>query len=59
MTPEAGHRELLEIHETLGSSRYMAQIGLGGLPFDETACSIELLATEIMPAVAHHLSAPR
>ena len=29
----------------------MAQIGLGGLPFAETARSIELLATEIMPAV--------
>ena len=37
--------------QTLGNNRYMAQIGLGGLPFAETARSIEILATEIMPAV--------
>lgn len=48
--------KLLEIHETLGNSRYMAQIVLGGLPFAETARSIELLATEIMPAVNRSIS---
>ena len=50
-SPQQVIEKLLEIHETLGNSRYMAQIGLGGLPFAETARSIELLATEIMPAV--------
>jgi alkanesulfonate monooxygenase SsuD/methylene tetrahydromethanopterin reductase-like flavin-dependent oxidoreductase (luciferase family) len=50
-SPQQVTEKLLEIHETLGNSRYMAQIGLGGLPFAETARSIELLATEIMPAV--------
>ena len=49
--------KLLEIHQTLGNSRYLAQIGLGGLPFAETARSIELLATEIMPAVNREVSA--
>jgi hypothetical protein len=34
----------------------MAQVGLGGLPFAETARSIELLATEIMPAVNSELA---
>jgi len=29
----------------------MAQVGLGGLPFADTARSIELLATEVMPVV--------
>lgn len=47
--------KILTIHETLGTTRFMAQIGLGGLPFAETARSIELLATEIMPAVNREL----
>lgn len=50
-SPQQVTEKLIEIHQTLGNSRYMAQIGLGGLPFAETARSIELLATEIMPAV--------
>lgn len=50
-SPQQVTEKLLEIHQTLGNSRYMAQIGLGGLPFADTARSIELLATEIMPAV--------
>ncbi|HSN37266.1 MAG TPA: LLM class flavin-dependent oxidoreductase [Arthrobacter sp.] len=50
-SPQQVTEKLLEIQATLGNSRYMAQIGLGGLPFAETARSIELLATEIMPAV--------
>ncbi|WP_205761770.1 hypothetical protein [Arthrobacter mobilis] len=32
-----------------GHGRYTAQVGLGGLPFAETARSIEQLATGIMP----------
>lgn len=54
-SPQQIIEKLLEIHQTLGNSRYMAQIGLGGLPFAETARSIELLATEIMPAVNREL----
>lgn len=38
-------------HELLGHDRFLAQIGLGGLPFADTARSIELLATEILPVV--------
>jgi alkanesulfonate monooxygenase SsuD/methylene tetrahydromethanopterin reductase-like flavin-dependent oxidoreductase (luciferase family) len=56
-SPQQVTEKLLEIHQTLGSSRYMAQIGLGGLPFAETARSIELLATEIMPAVNREIGA--
>jgi hypothetical protein len=33
----------------------MAQVGLGGLPFAETARSVELLATEVMPVVQKEL----
>jgi probable LLM family oxidoreductase len=38
-------------HELLGHDRFLAQIGLGGLPFADTARSIELLATEVLPVV--------
>lgn len=56
-SPQQVTEKLLEIHSTLGNTRYMAQIGLGGLPFAETARSIELLATEIMPAVKREIGA--
>jgi alkanesulfonate monooxygenase SsuD/methylene tetrahydromethanopterin reductase-like flavin-dependent oxidoreductase (luciferase family) len=38
-------------HEILGHDRFLAQIGLGGLPFSETARSIELLASDVLPVV--------
>ena len=43
-------------HELLGHDRFLAQIGLGGLPFAETARSIELLATEVLPIVRREVS---
>ena len=44
--------KILWEHELLGHDRFLAQIGLGGLPFADTARSIELLATEILPVSA-------
>ena len=58
-SPQQVTEKLLEIHDTLGTSRYLAQIGLAGLPFAETARSIELLATEIMPAVNREIGTPQ
>ncbi|MGH3743703.1 MAG: LLM class flavin-dependent oxidoreductase [Mycobacteriales bacterium] len=43
--------KILSEHDVLGHDRFLAQIGLGGLPFAETARSIELLATEVLPVV--------
>jgi probable LLM family oxidoreductase len=43
--------KILWEHEVLGHSRFLAQVGLGGLPQAETLRSIELLATEVVPAV--------
>lgn len=43
--------KLLWEDEILGHDRFLAQIGLGGLPFSETARSIELLASEILPVI--------
>ncbi|MDQ4489161.1 LLM class flavin-dependent oxidoreductase [Sinomonas sp. ASV486] len=42
---------ILATHEMLGTDRFMAQVGLGTLPFAETSASIELFATEVVPAV--------
>ena len=38
-------------HEILGHECFLAQIGLGGLPFADTARSVELLATEVLPVI--------
>ena len=43
--------KILWEHELLGHRRCLAQIGLGGLPFAETARSIELLATDVLPVL--------
>lgn len=43
--------KILWEHEVLGHTRFLAQVGLGGLPQAETLRSIELLATEVVPAV--------
>ena len=50
-SPQEVIDKILWEHEILGHDRFLAQIGLGGLPFADTARSIELLATEILPVV--------
>lgn len=43
--------KILWEHELLGHTRFLAQVGLGGLSQTQTLRSIELLATEVLPAV--------
>ncbi|MDI4645781.1 LLM class flavin-dependent oxidoreductase [Cohnella hashimotonis] len=43
--------KILRQHEMFGHRRFLAQIDIGGQPFHQVAQSIELLATEIAPAV--------
>jgi probable LLM family oxidoreductase len=43
--------KILWEHEVLGHTRFLAQVGLGGLSQADTLRSIELLATEVLPAV--------
>ncbi|MEH7347098.1 LLM class flavin-dependent oxidoreductase [Bacillus sp. JJ1532] len=38
-------------YELYGQQRFMAQIDFGGVPFDKILKNIELIATEILPAV--------
>jgi probable LLM family oxidoreductase len=49
--------KILWEHDLLGHDRFLAQIGLGGLPFADTARSIELLATEVLPVLHRETSA--
>jgi probable LLM family oxidoreductase len=43
--------KILYEHEMFRHDRFMAQIGIGGLPFGKVADAIELLATEVLPVV--------
>jgi probable LLM family oxidoreductase len=43
--------KILAEHEALGHTRFLAQVGLGGLPQADTLAAIELLATDVLPAV--------
>jgi alkanesulfonate monooxygenase SsuD/methylene tetrahydromethanopterin reductase-like flavin-dependent oxidoreductase (luciferase family) len=43
--------KILWEHEVLGHTRFLAQVGLGGLSQADTLRSIEMLAGEVLPAV--------
>jgi alkanesulfonate monooxygenase SsuD/methylene tetrahydromethanopterin reductase-like flavin-dependent oxidoreductase (luciferase family) len=43
--------KILYEFELFGHDRFMAQIDIGGLPFEKVARSIELLAREVLPAI--------
>ena len=44
-------KKLLRQHELFGHQRFLAQVDIGGLPFNKVAKNIELLATEVAPVV--------
>ncbi|WP_193597379.1 LLM class flavin-dependent oxidoreductase [Microbacterium sp. YJN-G] len=48
--------KILWEHEMLGHTRFLAQVGLGGLNQRDTLRSIELLATEVLPEVRRALA---
>ncbi|MFK4332721.1 alkanesulfonate monooxygenase SsuD/methylene tetrahydromethanopterin reductase-like flavin-dependent oxidoreductase (luciferase family) [Bacillus sp. RC240] len=50
-SPEQIIEKMLYQYELFGQQRFMAQIDFGGVPFDKIEKNIELIATEIMPAV--------
>ncbi|SFI17577.1 MULTISPECIES: LLM class flavin-dependent oxidoreductase [Microbacterium] len=49
--------KILWEHEMLGHTRFLAQVGLGGLSQRDTLRSIELLATEVLPEVRRAVAA--
>ena len=50
-SPQQIIEKMLYQYELYGQQRFMAQIDFGGVPFDKIAKNIELIATEIIPAV--------
>lgn len=53
-SPQQIIEKMLYQYELYGHQRFMAQIDFGGVPFDKIAKNIELIATEIMPAIKKH-----
>jgi alkanesulfonate monooxygenase SsuD/methylene tetrahydromethanopterin reductase-like flavin-dependent oxidoreductase (luciferase family) len=48
--------KLLYQHELFGHQRFLAQIDIGGLPYNKVAQTIELLATEVAPVVRREIA---
>ncbi|MBD8497937.1 LLM class flavin-dependent oxidoreductase [Paenibacillus arenosi] len=53
-SPQQIIEKMLYQYELYGNQRFLAEIDFGGVPFDKIAKNIELLATEIIPAVKKH-----
>lgn len=50
-SPQEIIEKILYQHEMFGHQRYIAQIDFGGVPFDRLMKNIELIGTEILPAI--------
>lgn len=48
-SPEQIVEKIVRQHKLFGHTRFLAQVDIGGVPFDKVATSIELLATEVVP----------
>lgn len=55
-SPQQIIEKILRQHELFGHQRFLAQIDIGGLPFQKVAEGIELLATQVMPIVKKETS---
>ncbi|CEG24370.1 Alkanal monooxygenase alpha chain [Planococcus massiliensis] len=50
-SPQQIIEKILHQHEVFGHQRYIAQIDFGGMPFDNIRKNLELIGTEILPAI--------
>lgn len=50
-SPQEIIEKILYQHEVFGHQRYIAQIDFGGVPFERLIKNIELIGTEILPAI--------
>ncbi|GGE30246.1 luciferase [Pullulanibacillus camelliae] len=50
-SPQEIIEKILYQHELFGHQRYIAQIDFGGVPFDKLQKNIEIIGTEIIPAI--------
>jgi len=53
-SPQEIIEKILYQHELFGHQRYIAQMDFGGVPFDKLMKNIELIGTEILPAIKKH-----
>ncbi|PFO84356.1 MULTISPECIES: LLM class flavin-dependent oxidoreductase [Bacillus cereus group] len=53
-SPQQIIEKILYQYELYGQQRFMAQIDFGGVPFEKIVKNIELIATEIIPAIKKH-----
>ncbi|MNI82869.1 hypothetical protein D3C73_1396240 [compost metagenome] len=56
--PQLIIEKMLYQYELFGHQRMMLQLDIGGIPFSKVAKSIELLATEVAPAVRRATARP-
>ncbi|KRG13111.1 LLM class flavin-dependent oxidoreductase [Lederbergia galactosidilytica] len=50
-SPQQIIEKILYQHEVFGHQRYIAQMDFGGVPFDKVQKNIEIIGTEILPAI--------
>ncbi|MCU9615328.1 LLM class flavin-dependent oxidoreductase [Caldibacillus lycopersici] len=50
-SPQEVIEKILYQHEQFGNQRYMAQLEFGGVPFEKVMKNIEIIGTEILPAI--------
>jgi len=50
-SPQEIIEKILYQHELFGHQRYIAQMDFGGVPFDKLMKNIELIGTEVLPAI--------
>jgi alkanesulfonate monooxygenase SsuD/methylene tetrahydromethanopterin reductase-like flavin-dependent oxidoreductase (luciferase family) len=50
-SPQQIVEKVLHQHELFGHKRFLAQVDIGGLPFNKVAKNIKLLATEVAPVI--------
>lgn len=50
-SPQEIIEKILYQHELFGHQRYLAQMDFGGVPFERLAKNIDLIGTEILPAI--------
>lgn len=53
-SPQEVIEKILYQHEMFGHQRYIAQMDFGGVPFDQLKKNIELIGSEILPAIKKH-----
>lgn len=55
-SPDQIVEKVLRQYELFGHSRYLAQVDIGGLPFEKVERNIELLATKVVPQIRKAIS---